>query len=410
MMKSFWLVFFSVLLCACTVTPPPLGNPQRPYPPLQRPQVGEIHHLRSGYLVSASEMAAAATDTRILYVAETHDNPASHRLQLDLLKALVRRYPQRTAVAMEMFTPSQQAMLDAWVAGEMEEKPFLKGWYGGWKMDYAYYRDILNYCREVKIPILGINAEKSLVQAVARKDFFELTAEESARLPVTLDLDDPYHQALTTAIFSGHAQGARLAGFQRVQILWDETMAENIVRFLGSPQGDGFHLLVLAGGNHVRNGFGLPRRVFRSLPLSYTLIGSEELEVSEDKRKAAYMDVALPNFPMPAYDYLVYTRYEELEKREEVKLGVTLEEKDGRVIVAAVLPESVAALAGVKVGDVLLALDGEKIVEYFDLIYALKEKTIGAQGVLTVDRGGEMLSLDLTYATAPPSEGRTPQP
>ena len=411
MRRSFITGIFGtmLLLTACAQTTI-IGNPQVPYPPPTKPQVGEILHLRTGHFVTAGEMAASATDSRIIYAAETHDNPASHRLQLDLLKALAQRYPGRTAVAMEMLVPAQQEILDAWVAKEIDEKSFLKRWYGNWKMDFAYYRDILHYCRDAGIPVLGINAEKPLVQAVARKDFAELSAEEQARLPATLDLDDPYHQALTASIFGAHAQGTMLVGFQRVQTLWDETMAENIVRFLASPQGDDFHLLVLAGGNHVRFGFGIPRRVFRQLPLSYTLIGNEELEVSEAKKKEAYMNVTLPNFPMPSFDYLVFTRYEELEKSQEVKLGVMLEEKEGRVIASTVVAESIAALGGVKAGDVLRSLDGEAIVEAFDLVYALQQKKVGEKGVLTVERDGETLRLDLTYTALPPIEGGIHKP
>ena len=409
-MKGLCIALTTLLLGACAPQSTLLGNPQAPYPPPTKPQVGDILHLRTGHFVSAGEMATAATDSRIIYVAETHDNPASHRVQLDLLRAVAQRYPGRTALAMEMFIPAQQTSLDAWVAQELDEKSFLKVWYSNWTMDIAYYREILDYCRAAGIPVLGINAEKSLIQAVARKDFAELSAEEQARLPATLDLEDPYHQALTAAIFGGHAQGARLAGFQRAQTLWDETMSENIVRFLASPQGDDFHLLVFAGGNHVRNGFGIPRRVFRQLPLSYTLIGNEELEVSATKQKEAYMDVVLPNFPMPAYDYLVFTRYEELEKPEEVKLGIMFAEIEGNVIASGVLPNGAAALAGVQEGDVLRSLDGEALTESFDLIYALKQKKVGEKGQLTVERGSETLVLELTYATAPPVEGGSHKP
>jgi uncharacterized iron-regulated protein len=409
-MKSLWIALTTLLLGACAPQTALLGNPQSPYPPPNKPQVGDILHLRTGHLVTAGEMATAATDSRIIYVAETHDNPASHRVQLDLLKTLQQRYPGRTAVAMEMFTPAQQDALDAWVAHTLDEKSFLKAWYSSWKMDFAYYRDILEYCRAAGIPIIGINAEKSMVQAVGRKDFAALTDEEQARLPATLDFNDPYHQALTAAIFGGHMQGKPLDGFQRVQTLWDETMAENIVHFLSSSQGNDVHLLVLAGGNHVRYGFGIPRRVFRQLPLSYTLIGNEELEVSEAKKREAYMDVTLPNFPMPAYDYLVFTRYEELEKMDEVKLGIMLAEKEGKVIASDILPNGAAARAGVQAGDVLRSLDGEELTESFDLIYALQQKKIGDKGQLEVERDGETLLLDLTYAPAPTVEGGTHQP
>jgi len=404
--------YLTCLLCtaamlslgACAPQTALLGDPEEPYPPNTKPQVGQILHLRTGRFVSLGEMLEAATDNRIIYAAETHDNPASHRLQLNLLEALVQRYPDRTAVAMEMFTRQQQHILDAWVAGDLDEKSLLKSWYSGWNMDFSYYREILSYCRAHRIPVLGINADRKLVRAVASKDFADLSAEEKALLPATLDLNDPYQKALTDAVFGGHAKGKSLAGFHRVQTLWDETMAQNIVRFLASRKNEDIHLLVMAGGNHIRNGFGIPRRVFRSLPVSYVLIGNQELEVSEAKKKAAYMNVTLPHFPMPAFDYLVYTRYEELPKTQEVRLGVMLEDKDGKVLVTGVLPNSVAALGGVQDGDVLRELDGEKLQESFDLVYALKQKKIGEKGRLVVERGGENLVLPLTYDVAPPLE------
>jgi S1-C subfamily serine protease len=132
--------------------------------------------------------------------------------------------------------------------------------------------------------------------------------------------------------------------------------------------------------------------------------------VSEAKKKEVYMDVTPPNLPMPAYDYLVFTRYEELEKADEVKLGIMFEEKEGKLIISGVLPKGSAALAGVEKGDVLRRLDGEELAEGFDLIYALKQKKIGDKGQLTVEREGEMLVLDLIYAVAPPLEGMNHKP
>lgn len=391
------------LLCACApLQRPMVGNPQLPYPPPRAPQVGDILHVHTGFFVDTEAMLDAALDTRIVYIGEVHDNPASHRLELTVLKAMAQRYPGRTAVAMEMFTPAQQPTLDAWVAGEIDEKTLLKRWYKGWSMDFDYYRDILAFARQERIPVLGINAEKKLVQAVARKEFKDLTAEEQAQLPKTLDMTDPYQLALTETIFGGHDKGGEhLPGFQRVQTLWDETMAENIVRYLDAPQSEDVHLLVLAGGNHVRNGFGIPRRVFRSLPLSYTLIGSQELEVSEAKKEEAYMQVTLPTFASPAYDFLVYNRYEDLEKAPEVKLGVKLEEKDGKVAVVGMLPGSSAEKSGLKDGDILRRLDEEPLTDSFDLVYALKQKQVGGQGRLIVEREGKELTLPLTYEAAP---------
>ena len=235
------------LLSACC--PPPLrGNPELPYPPPRPPAIGDILHLPTGYYVSPEQMLAAATEARIVYVGETHDNPASHRLELSVLKGLADRHPGNVALGMEMFTPAQQPVLDRWVAGELGEREFLKAshWYETWQMDFDYYRDLLLFARERHIPVLGLNADKALVHAVARNDFAALAPEQRALLP-ELDQSDPYAAALNKSIFGGHDAGsAGTAGFARVQTLWDETMAENVARYLASPQGETQHLLVVA--------------------------------------------------------------------------------------------------------------------------------------------------------------------
>jgi predicted metalloprotease with PDZ domain len=159
-------------------------------------------------------------------------------------------------------------------------------------------------------------------------------------------------------------------------------------------------MVVLAGGNHVRYGFGIPRRVFRRLPTSYLLVGSHEVEIPESK-KDRLMDVTMPPFPMTPYDFVVYTAYEELPG-ERVKLGVRMDEQDGRVVLRDVVPGSAAATAGVQAGDVILSLDGEPVADNFDLVYAVGQKVKGDKGVLEVERGGEQLRLEVDFQPLPP--------
>jgi len=378
-----------LLLAVSGCAPPPLGNPQLPYPGLRPPEVGEILHLATGVSVSEGEMLAVLGDARIVYVGETHDNPASHRLELAVLQEMARRHPGNIALGMEMFTPSQQGVLDDWVAGRLDEKAFLKRvrWFEAWGMDFDYYRNLLDFARREKIPLLGLNAEKSLVSAVKEKGLAGLSDKERQLLP-EMDLEEPYQRAQTTAIFGGHDQGGRhLERFLQIQTLWDETMAANIAAYLAGPAGSGKRLVVVAGGNHVRYGFGIPRRVFRRLPTSYALVGTREILIPEEKQESL-MDVETPDFPMRPYDFILYCAYESLEKKE-VKLGVLLGTDAGRVTVEAVVPESNAAAAGLQKGDLLLAIDGEAIGDSFDLIFAVKQKRPGDTGTLRIERAGK---------------------
>jgi uncharacterized iron-regulated protein len=391
-------------MTACSHAPAKqyMGNPQNPYPLSERPKVGEIVHLPTGVKVSLTRMLDIAADARVVYVGETHDNPASHKLELQTLQGMEERHPGKVALGMEMFTRSQQPVLDRWVAGELDEKAFLKSvkWFDSWKMDFDYYRDLLLYARDHHIPVIALNAEKSLVQAVRSNSLEELTAEQKAQLP-EMDLNDPYQRGMTAEMFAGHAHGKMHAeGFGRVQTLWDETMAESAARFLASDAGKDRHLVVVAGGNHINHGFGIPRRVFRRIPTSYTLIGGTEIVIAEGK-KPELMDVELPEFPMPAYDFLAFLSYDALPK-QAVLLGVAFEvAKSGQgLTVTTVAPNSNAERAGVKQGDLLLTLDGVKLADGYDLVYEVKKKKVGDHGLLELERDGKALKLEVTFLAA----------
>lgn len=399
--RSLSLLLLTLALCACapkTMT----ANPEQPYPLPEKPQLGQIVHLPTGVLVDEARMQAIAGDARIVYVGETHDNPASHRQQVALLRALAERHPGKIALGMEMFVPSQQPILDRWSAGELSEKEFLKEsrWYETWRMDFDYYRELLELARDLRIPILGLNAEKSLVAAVRAKPTAELTEAEQGQVP-EMDLDDPYQKAMTEAILGDHGKHGAISadGFHRVQTLWDETMAASVVRYLSDPDHGEHRLMVVAGGNHVRYGYGIPRRVFRRLPTSYVLVGSTEIVVPEDK-KDRLMDVKKPKFPMVPYDFLLFTEYEDLGK-QEVKLGVMLGEETEGVVVEGVMPASVGETAGLQKGDRILAIDGEPVAENFDLVYEVKRKKPGDRSTLKIQRGEEELEVPVEFVLPP---------
>ncbi len=395
-------VAFCMLLTlpACTMNRQPLGNPQDPYPAAEKPASGTIRHLPTGTDVKTEQMLAAISDARIVYVGETHDNPAAHRLELQVLKAMAERHPGRLSLGMEMFNTEQQPALDRWVAGELDEKSFLKesAWHSNWRMDFDYYRDILLFAREHGIPVIGLNAPRKLVQAVGMQPLENLDEATRSQLP-EMDLEDPYQRAMTEAVYAGHGEGNKqLDGFHRVQTLWDEAMAANVVREL-LAKGAEQHMVVMAGGNHVRYGFGIPRRVFRRLPASYLTVGVHEVEVPPEKRDRL-MDIDMPVFPMVAYDYLAYVDYESLPGKR-VKLGVRFKEDDGKVIVEGVVEGSTAGLAGIQAGDVLLKLGEADIKDAFDLVYEVSRHREGDGATLTLLRDDKERVLPLTFTPMP---------
>lgn len=382
----FLLVLMVVMtLSACQPTQHVIGNPELPYPPAKEPVIGDILHLPTGIYVSQAEMLEQARRVEVIFVGETHDNPASHRLQEGILEALQQYNPGRITLAMEMFSPSQQPVLDRWVAGKLSEKDFLKqvGWFRNWSMNFAFYRNLLTLCRDHHITILALNAEKELTQRVGRTAFENLSVEEQQQLP-QMDHQDPYQRAMVKAFYAGHEMGRAMEdGFQRVQTLWDESMAENLADYL-KGQGKNHQVMVIAGGNHVRYGFGIPRRMFRRIPASYLLIGTEELHIPDDKQDRL-MDVKKPEFPMSPYHFMLFTAYEDLPNAG-VKLGIMLEQAEGGLTIREVMPGSLAEKHDLRKNDLLTHIDGQELREPFDLIYELQQKTPGDTIELTLER------------------------
>lgn len=385
----FLLLLVMISLIGCQPAKNYLGDPELPYPPENEPVIGDILHMPTGIYVDQQVMFDHARQVQVTFVGETHDNPASHRLEVDILNALHQHNPGNITLAMEMFTPSQQPILDMWSAGELSEKDFLQrvDWFHTWRMNFAFYRPLLNDCRDHQIPILALNVEKDLKQKVSHTPFDQLNEEDRQKLPEIVE--DPYQQAMVKSVFSGHKMGqAMIDGFQRVQTLWDETMAQNLANYL-QKKGKDHQVLVVAGGNHIRFGFGIPRRMFRRIPVTYVLIGSEELDVPADKQDRL-MDIKTPDYPLLPYHFMTFTAYEDLEN-PGIKLGVLLDQIDNSLKVKEIISGSIAEKNDLHVGDILTQIDNQPIKQLFDLIYELQQKKPGDLIHLVVKRGEETI-------------------
>jgi uncharacterized iron-regulated protein len=277
---------------------------------------GQILHLATGKILSEQQLLEYLSCYRVIYVGETHDSIDDHAVEFFVLKGLHEKHPGNLALGLEMLPRDVQADLDAYVRGEMDEGAFRQLWIRHWGHTFAYYEQILRYARENRIKVLALNVEDDLREAVRSKPVAEIEPDLAERLP-EMDLEDPYHKAVTQAVFSAHHMGPQdREAFYRVQVLWDETMAQTAAEYLESPEGRRKQLVVLTGGNHVRYGYGIPRRLFRRLPVPYVIVLPFAVEIPENK-KDRMMDVEEPTLPMPPADVVWavgYTDMEDLKK------------------------------------------------------------------------------------------------
>ena len=391
----------ALLLAGCVANRAAVnGNPENPYPPKSGAKAGEIYHLPTGLAISEDGLMDMLSGARLVCVGETHDNLSDKRVELAVIKGLYRRFPGKVAIGMEMFRAPQQGALDRWVKGELTELEFLKEskWYQSWGFDFSAYRDILLFAREKGIDVVALDPAKELQDEVSRFGLDNLPAELSGKLPA-IDESDPYQREVLRGIFSGHegrAGGAAgFASFYRVQLLWEETMAQRVVDYLKSPRGEGKRMVTITGGWHAMYGFGLPKKVIRRMPMPYAILLTEEISTPEQKA-GRLMNVDLPNVPLLPADFKWCVPFESIEGKR-VRMGIGMEVKEGRLLVGSVAPGSPAEKAGIAKGDELVAFDGKPVRESLDVYYLVGEKRDGDTARVTIRRGGEEKTLPLTF-------------
>jgi len=369
-------------------------NWRSPYRGLSSLEEGDIVHLRTGVKMTKQQLISIIEGARIIYVAETHDNTNSHKVQLEILKALVERYPQRIAVGLEMLKRSSQKAANQWTSGRLHEKELVRLWMQDWGNDFEYYRSILRYIQAYKIALVALRAPDDWIAKTRNTESPDQLKEHQKNLP-KMDFKDPYHRAHTRAIFREHPMGGRdFETFYKVQVLWDESMAQSIVEYLQSEHGRDKKMLIFAGSHHVQYGFGIPRRVFRRLPIPYTIVLPMTVHIPPEKRDTL-MEVTLPEIPFQPGDFAWIVKYEDLSD-QKAYLGIMIRDTDEGVKVLGTLKNSTAAKAGLQKNDVLTALDGERIETKFDLTYLIGLKKPGDKGSIEVLRDSEPLRFEVT--------------
>jgi uncharacterized iron-regulated protein len=323
-----------------------------------------------------------------------------------VIREMARRFPGKVAIGMEMFREPQQETLDRWTRGELAELDFLKAskWYEFWGSDFGYYRAILDFARQNGIDVVALNPPKKLEEEVSKSGLEKLSPELQAQLPEMGELDR-YQRESLKAVFGAHkATEGMVDAFLRIQSLWEETMATRVAGYLRSARGEGKRMVVLAGGWHVRYGFGIPKKVFRRMPLPYAIVLPTELSVPEDKQDKM-MDVDLPEIPLPPGDFLWMVPYEDLEK-DSVRLGVRLSSGEGPVMIDAVEEGYPAAAAGVEKGSELVSFDGLPVATVTDVQLLIRAKHPGDEATIVVRKDAAEKSFTIRlYHVVPKKHG-----
>lgn len=326
--------------------------------------LGESAAVDLSALDTLADIINKAGKKKIVYVGEYHDRFSNHEVQLEVIKGLHKKN-RSIAVGMEMFQRPYQKVLDDFIAGRLYERDFLRKseYFKRWRFDYNLYKPILDYCREHKIPVVALNVRRELTEKVSKKGIDSLSDEEKKEIPSDMDLSDDKYRKRLKEVFDQH--GSRGRGkfdfFFQAQVLWDESMSRSVDEFLKRKPGT--QMVVLAGGGHLAFGSGIPKRTFRRNGHAYAII-LNDVDIEKD-----------------VAHYIVYP--ESGESVTAPKFGVMLKENESAVTISAFAGESVAAEAGLKRSDRIVAVNGMEVESVADiriaLFYASKGDTLNVK-------------------------------
>jgi uncharacterized iron-regulated protein len=357
-----------------------------PYLSLNELSNNEILHVPTGLKVSFDQMQDVISSSKVIYIGETHDNTEAHRVQLKIIKDLAQRFPGKVSVGMEMFRRSAQKDLDRWSKGKLPLNELKKLFRKNWGTGYELYKPIFDFISKNDTPLIGLKS------SIKTEEIFRKNGFSNKKILPEIDFDDRYHRPFSMSIFGSHKT---MENPYRMLLLWEETMAETVANFVKDPNNTDSKLIVLAGGFHVQYGFGIPKRAFRRIPHSYAIILPTVTELPPEL-KDREMDVQHVSIPLYSADYAWKVQYKVLPKNK-MMLGVVLKNTENAVRIISVSSNSNADQAGLKDGDLLLAMEEIELTNIEDFIKGLKEYKIGDKVSFLVKRGEKEIKMEVHF-------------
>lgn len=187
---------------------------------------------KEGKDVKYDKMLDKAKDADIVLFGESHDNPVSHWLQLELTKDLYDLKKENLILGAEMFETDNQVVLDEYLGGLISESSFESNarLWPNYKTDY---KPLVLFAKENKLKFVASNVPRRYASLVNSKGFEgldELSDEAKAFLP---PLPVKYDAELNCykSMMEMEGMGSHVTpNFPKAQAIKDATMAHFILK------------------------------------------------------------------------------------------------------------------------------------------------------------------------------------
>lgn len=370
-----------LLLSACAAGVGPVPEKAGQYPP------GTYLAWPGPRVLDQVEVEKRLDQARVVLVGETHDHPGHHAIQLQVLESLLA-LGHRPVVAVEWLDHTVQKYCDQLSAGQITVERFAEvvDWKHRWGYPLKLYRPILELVRQKRLTLVAANAPAKIIRRVARQGLASLSPEERSQLAPALELEDPAYQKMLAVQFSAHGlMGKELArNFAAAQIARDETMAQELAQRLYPWPDSGRRGVLFVGGGHLAHGLGLAPRIERRLPgarvLTVLPVNPGALARGGEQGGTPPAGLVVISTPPPP---------------RRPRLGVTIKPVERGLMIERIWPGTPAQRAGLKAGDILLAVDGRPLKRAKDIHDVIKAAPF-APHRYQVERKGQTLEMSIT--------------
>lgn len=225
----------------------------------------KIYNTSAQKLITPDDIINDMANADVLFFGEEHNDSTAHYLEFTLFKKLSEKYPQKTALSMEMFQTDCQLVLNEYLAGLIREKNLVtdaRTW-----PNYKDYKPMVELAKTNHLPVVAANAPTRYTNMVTRGglDILKQLDPQAKNYlaPLPIDTATGAYYDKFAKIMGGHASMPGMQIYQS-QNLWDATMGWSIAKFLKSHPG--FKVLQLNGGFHSEEKLGAVAQLKKHAP------------------------------------------------------------------------------------------------------------------------------------------------
>ncbi|CAH1212232.1 Uncharacterized iron-regulated protein [Vibrio harveyi] len=237
-------------------------------------------HDPAGKAISINQLPSELQQADVILIGEWHTHAGIHRFQTDMLKQLSKT-DRPIALSMEQVTRDKQAILDAYLDGEIGEQYFMKQ-SNAWPNYESDYRPLVEFAKQADIPVIAANAPKNIVRCIGRQgaDYInKLDSDERSFIADEVNTaNSPYKEKFMASMHHGKPEQTEKQ--YAAQVTWDETMADSIVKYLAKhPDNQVVHV---AGKFHTEDGLGTAASILRRNPDLKVVVITPTAEVTSE--------------------------------------------------------------------------------------------------------------------------------